>query len=186
MHKKVKKDLRDEKARARREVPDRRSEYGYADREERRARYREGGRDGGSGTVSTGGGYATYEKVYERTGSSQAGSRERGSSREREREESGIGTARSSGRSRTSSRERGRDDLTAQREASRRDSRYYPPAPQRYLLESSNPRPDHAGRALTGVSSAGSIRSRRSSSRRSSTHPETQPSKAPEAARRAG
>ncbi|KAH8899073.1 hypothetical protein GQ53DRAFT_759274 [Thozetella sp. PMI_491] len=144
-HRKVKKDLREERARARKEVPDRRGEYAYGTREERRARYREGatGRPGGGRGDST---YVAREEVYERVVPARGASRERGMSRdrgpERERERewdrysqsSGSG----SGRGRASSRDRSAE-LQIERQTVRREARYYPPAPQRYMLEPAPP-----------------------------------------------
>ena len=119
-HQKVKQDMREDKARARRdEGPNRRRDRGgHGDRETRRAMYREGsGRESerSASSVETGRGYVTYERTSERDGSSRSGSRDRRSIRDRDDEEERYS------------------------QSSRRGSRYYPPAPARYAAEPSQP-----------------------------------------------
>ena len=119
-HRKVKQEMREDKARARRgdDGPDRRRDRAYGDRETRRAMYREGsGRESERSTssVETGRGYVTYERTSERDGSSRSGSRDRRSIRDRD------------------------EDDERHSQTSRRGSRYYPPAPARYPAEPSQP-----------------------------------------------
>ena len=120
-HREVKQEMREDKARARRDDgQDRRRDNAYGDRETRRAMYREGsGRESerSAGSVETGRGYVTYERTSERDGSSRSGSRDRRSIRDRDRD----------------------DDDERHSQTSRRGSRYYPPAPARFAAEPSQP-----------------------------------------------